>query len=331
MTLIINQSDLDNLYEQAPITCPDNLIMDEFETLEGVPEIFGQGYDLEMNLLPGVWLRFTDWKIHHNFIMKVPVHDHPIQITIWPSGTIYFDAVHPKLGNGRSYFSGSGLSPAYTEIKRAGTHYACVDIEIEPHVFTSMFLLEQQRNSEVLKSLLKGEDWKVAFYPMVTPAIHLIAQQMWSAPYRGELKQLYLQAKIMELLVVYLDLISDNSTQTHMAGLRPDTIDRLHHAKTILDTRLDNPPSMLELSQQVGVSDRTLLRGFKQLFGTTVVGYSMQQRLKYAECLLRQGNRTVAEVARLAGYGQLKYFSAIFKRQFGITPSECLAGKKSVL
>jgi AraC-like DNA-binding protein len=80
------------------------------------------------------------------------------------------------------------------------------------------------------------------------------------------------------------------------------------------------------------------LRGFKQLFGTTVIGYSMQQRLKRAERLLRQGDtaglqgkRTVTEVARLLGYGNLWYFTTVFKRQFGITPSECLAGKKSVL
>lgn len=78
----------------------------------------------------------------------------------------------------------------------------------------------------------------------------------------------------MELLVIYLDLIAEDQTQTRIyPGLKPETIARLHHAKDILDTRLENPPSILELAQQVGVSDRTLQRGFPMLFNTTVTVY----------------------------------------------------------
>jgi AraC-like DNA-binding protein len=136
---------------------------------------------------------------------------------------------------------------------------------------------------------------------------------------------------VMELLVVYLDLLMEDGNSPPSQSLKPETIACLHRAKQILETRLEHPPSILELSEQLGLSDRTLLRGFKQLFGTTVIGYSMQQRLKRSESLLRQGDRSVAEVARLMGYGHLGHFAAVFKRQFGITPSQCVAGKKSVL
>jgi len=131
---------------------------------------------------------------------------------------------------------------------------------------------------------------------MLTPAIRAIAQQMWDVPYRGALKRLYLQAKVMELLVIYLDWIAENPAQSQQPTLKPDTINRLYHAKYILNARLEHPPSLLELAQQVGVSDRTLQRGFRAVFQTTVMGYLKQQRLKQAERLLRQGNYTVAEV-----------------------------------
>lgn len=52
--------------------------------------------------------------------------------------------------------------------------------------------------------------------------------------------------------------------------------------------------------------------------------------LEQAEKLLRQGNRTVVEVAMQVGYGHLGHFATAFKRQFGITPSQCLAGHKIV-
>ncbi|WNZ27348.1 helix-turn-helix transcriptional regulator [Leptolyngbya sp. NK1-12] len=87
---------------------------------------------------------------------------------------------------------------------------------------------------------------------------------------------------------------------------------------------------MLELAQQVGISERALQRGFRAVFQTTVQGHLKQQWLKQAERLLRQGNYTVAEAANLVGYGHLGHFAAAFKRQFGITPSQCLAGYKIV-
>ncbi|NJL37489.1 MAG: helix-turn-helix transcriptional regulator [Leptolyngbyaceae cyanobacterium SM1_4_3] len=331
MTLILNESGWDKLHEQAPVTCPDNLTLDAFEKLWGVPEFLGQGYSREVDLLPGVWLCFSQVEYHQDLIVKTPAHDHPIQISIFPSGLLYFDDVHPNLGGDRSYFSGSGISPATAGKHCAGEHSTCVNIEIDPELFNSGFLMDQPRNSDALKSLFKGEDWKVSFYPSVTPAIQAIAQQMWDAPYRGELKRLYLQAKVMELLVIYLDLIAEDRTQTRIfPGLKPETIARLHHAKEILDTRLENPPSILELAQQAGLSDRTLQRGFRAVFQTTVMGYLKQQRLKQAERLLRQGNHTVAEVANLVGYGHLGHFATAFKQRFGIAPRQCLAGKRGI-
>jgi AraC-like DNA-binding protein len=330
MTLILNESDWDELEQQSSITCPDNRVLDDFEALTGIPEILGRGYSRGMKLLPGVWLNFNDYEYHQDFILKTPDHDHPIQISIFPSGCFDCD-IHPGLGGTRSYFSGSGVSPGYVERYRSGQRLTCVNLEVSPDLLDSCLMDNRQQQSDPVKQLFKGEDWKVSFYPTVTPTIRAIAQQMWDAPYRGDLKRMYLQAKVMELLVIYLDLITDNPEQPRVSGLKRETIERLHHAKSILDTQLENPPAILDLAQQVGVSDRTLLRGFKQLFGTTVIGYSMQQRLKRAEYLLRQGNLTVAEVARLMGYGHLGHFAIAFKRQFGVTPSECLAGKKSIL
>jgi AraC-like DNA-binding protein len=83
-----------------------------------------------------------------------------------------------------------------------------------------------------------------------------------------------------------------------------------------------------ELSQQVELSYRTLQRGFQALFRTAIMRYLKQQRLQLAEQLLRQGNRSVVEVALLFGYGHLGHFATAFKRQFGIAPSQCLAGKR---
>ncbi|MGJ5632688.1 helix-turn-helix domain-containing protein [Nostoc sp. CALU 1950] len=335
MTLILSQSDFDELCQQAPQPQVENLVLDSFEELEGVPEILGRGYNRGTKLSPGVWLDFSDCEYNQDLMVKTTAHNHPIQFTIFLSGFIYFDDLHPNIGGTHSYFSGSGISPGYIEKHRAGERLIFVNVEIEPEVLDSFLLEDGQYGSDIQKLLFKGEDWKTSFYPTVTPAMRSLAQQMWNPPYRGAAKRMYLQAKVFEIVAIYLDLISAEQQPIHdIPGLKPDTIARIHHAKDILTKQLEHPPSLSELAQQVGVSVRTLQRGFSALFKTTVVGYLTQQRLQKAEILLRQGDacggkRKVAEVAYIVGYAHHSRFAAAFKRQFGITPSQCLAGKKA--
>lgn len=142
---------------------------------------------------------------------------------------------------------------------------------------------------------------------------------------------MYLQVRVLELIRLQLTpMLVDQGGVQRPPRLKAETIARIHHAREILHSRIENPPSLLELSQLVGVSDRTLRRGFQQLFGTTVFSYITNQRMEWAESLLRQGNLSVAEVANKVGYSNLGHFAAAFKRRFGITPGKCLVGKKSV-
>lgn len=74
-------------------------------------------------------------------------------------------------------------------------------------------------------------------------------------------------------------ILSTQNQLQRSPRLKPDTIARIHLAREILRSRFENPPSLLELSQIVGVSDacgglrlRNLRRGFQELFGTTVFG-----------------------------------------------------------
>lgn len=204
--------------------------------------------------------------------------------------------IHPTFSEVRSYFSGSGISPPYMNECQSGQHMVDVNVEIEPEVLESHFLDMQFRPS-LQKQLYKGENWKVSFYPTVTPAMRSLAHQMWNAPYRGAVKRMCLQAKVFELFALYLDLISNGSQPTKsLPRLKPKTITALHQAKDILTTQLEHPPSLTELARQVKVSERTLNRGFPILFNTTVVGYLTQQRLEQAKMLLREEKYSVAEV-----------------------------------
>ncbi|NDJ19824.1 helix-turn-helix transcriptional regulator [Myxacorys almedinensis] len=330
MTLILTPSDWDELCQQAPITCPQNFVLDEFEVLTGVPEYLGRGCNRVLELSPGMWLTLSDEAYCRDWMFKEPEHDHPIQIGICLSGFMHCD-IHPKFGGTRSYFSGSGVSPAYVEQNHAGKRIIYVNVGIEPEVLKALFLGDRAWQSEPMQQLFKGEDWKVSFYPTVTARMRSLAQQMWNAPYRGAVKRMYLQAKVLELLAMQLDWLDGNRSKPSDGQLKPTTLNCIYHAREILSANLEQPPSVLELAQRVGVSDRTLQRGFRELFGKTVFGYLTEQRMELAEQWLRQGNCTIAEIATMVGYSNPGHFTAAFKRKFGITPRECLLGKMSVL
>lgn len=325
MTLTFKESEWDKL-DQAPAICPNYQSLDDFALLTGVPAGMGNGYSCDMTITPGVWLNFHDVNYHQDLMIKVPPHDHPIQIFILLSGFIYYETVYPNFGGTRSYFSGSGISPAYEVKHRGGEHLSVVNIEIEPN-WLDTFLVGGPWCSDNLQQLFRGKDWKRAFYPTVTPMMRLLSHQLWNAPYKGPAKRLYLQAKVFELLALHLDLLSEPDSQS-IVGLKSDTITRLYHAQSILSTQLEHPPLLSELAVKVGVSASTLQRGFQELFGTTVFGYLRELRLEQAKELLLSREMQVSQVAHTVGYSHLGHFTKAFKRKFGITPKQYQMGQR---
>ena len=206
-----------------------------------------------------------------------------------------------------------------------------VDIHLSPNLLATFFPDEAGEIPLQLRLLAKGNDWQTLIYPEATTAIGVLAQQMINCPYQGMTKRIYLQAKVLELMALQLaPILSAEKGLQPSPRLKPDTIARIHYAREILLSRLENPPSMLELAQIVGVRDRTLRRGFRELLGTTVFRFLTEKRMESAEQLLCQGNITIAEVAHRVGYSHQGRFAEAFKRRFTIAPGECLSGKKSV-
>lgn len=77
-----------------------------------------------------------------------------------------------------------------------------------------------------------------------------------------------------------------------------------------------------EVAAALNVSIPTLSRAFEQHSGYTFLEYLTQVRLEAAKKLLHSGNCRVSEVAQLCGFSDPSYFARVFKKVFGISPSE---------
>ncbi|MEL6223789.1 MAG: AraC family transcriptional regulator [Cyanobacteria bacterium J06627_8] len=155
----------------------------------------------------------------------------------------------------------------------------------------------------------------------MTPVMSATVQQLLHCPYQGLSQQLYIEAKTLELIGLYFDqLFSTHNLCQQASGLSKDDVDRIVYARDVLLSRVVNPPTLLELSRLIGLNDRKLKQGFRQVFGTTVLGYLHNHRMEQAQQLLLTPGATIAGVAQQVGYRSPEAFSVAFRRTFSINP-----------
>jgi two-component system response regulator YesN len=80
--------------------------------------------------------------------------------------------------------------------------------------------------------------------------------------------------------------------------------------------------NLAAVAGHVGLNPEYFSRLFKEETGHTFINYLTELRVNHAQHLLRTSNLKVYEVAEVVGYGNLSYFSKVFKRQTGFNPFE---------
>ncbi|WP_138502812.1 helix-turn-helix transcriptional regulator [Nostoc sp. PA-18-2419] len=329
MTITLTAEQETDLWAQARQNSLQNP-SEPFEFYCQVPQQLGKGYVQDIEVYPQVWLGIGNHEYYDDILTKTDNESvHPLQFAVLLSGIIRQEN-GGQLGEGYTLISGGGIQRKMICLDSQSPQVG-IGLCMPPELLATFFSTGDGEIPPQLRFLAKANEWQTLVYPKTTTAIQTVAQQIFDCPYHGMTKRLYLQGKVLEFVALQLDpFIAEQAQVQPSPRLKNTTIACIYHAREILLSRLENPPSILELARLVGVSERTLHYGFRELFGTTVFGYLTQLRMKQAEQLLRSGQLSIAEVANLIGYSQPASFAAVFKRKFGITPSECLSGKKNI-
>lgn len=80
--------------------------------------------------------------------------------------------------------------------------------------------------------------------------------------------------------------------------------------------------SVADLAAHIGVSETYFRRIFKRVMGECPLDYLNKLRMSYAKEHLGGGSYTVESVAEMCGFRDSKYFATVFKKMYGISPSE---------
>lgn len=83
------------------------------------------------------------------------------------------------------------------------------------------------------------------------------------------------------------------------------------------------------LASEVCMSYSTLYRKLKAITGVSVNSYIRHRKIHAAQTLLLSERYTISEVANMVGINSMSNFRALFKEEFGCSPTEYLKGKKT--
>ncbi len=171
---------------------------------------------------------------------------------------------------------------------------------------------------------VENKDKKYYVQEAVTPAIAVILSQIMNYNLHPSIKELYMKGKIYELISLYFNKSGDADVEQCPFLLDEDNVRRIKKAKEIIISRMAEPPTLVDLSDEIGLSLKKLKEGFKQIYGDSVYSFLFDYKMDYARKMLETGEHNVNEVGLKVGYSTASHFIAAFRKKFGTTPKKYL-------
>jgi AraC-like DNA-binding protein len=95
----------------------------------------------------------------------------------------------------------------------------------------------------------------------------------------------------------------------------------LLRAKDLADARYAEPLDVDDLAGAAGLSRAHFSREFRRAFGESPHAYLLTRRLERAAALLRNTDRSVADICLSVGLQSIGSFTTSFTRTFGMSPT----------
>ena len=156
----------------------------------------------------------------------------------------------------------------------------------------------------------------------ISPSMSIVLTQLLNFSLNKSVKPLYFKAKTFEILSLYFNT-SDEANLEQCPFLVSETnVNKIKLAKDIIINRLAEPPSLIDLANEIGLSLKKLKEGFKQIYGDSVYSFLIDYKMELARTLLESGDYNVNEVGLKIGYSTSSHFIAAFKKKYGVTPKK---------
>lgn len=131
-----------------------------------------------------------------------------------------------------------------------------------------------------------------------------------------------LSQAVMDMCLLTRRRDADDDQTTSLTSRLGTRNPHLVKAVTYLEQFVEEPFSIDDCADHVGVSRRQIERLFQKNLGVTPLQYLNNLRLQHGRALLAETNMSVLEVAIACGYGSSSHFSKSYRKKFGVSPHQ---------
>ena len=135
-------------------------------------------------------------------------------------------------------------------------------------------------------------------------------------------KQLNQCASAAELAILSNELISDYVSRVHKMKQYATCSSQIRLCCEYIDTHPEEKLTLEMLADKAGYTSYHLSRKFKQEMKCSIIDYIQLSKLERAKYLLVNTQTTVDEISDSLGFGTRSYFTSVFKKHTGQTPSD---------
>ena len=239
-------------------------------------------------------INFSDSQTDESACVPEPVHSHKFALLLHEDYITSHNAVFAKLGQDN-----------YEEIYK--------DLDL----FLKKISLQKETNIQQIKYVLHKFNVKCEFVILQKKVHYTYISKVYATfeeKITGEQHKDKLLLMPYEMIKKYSLLVRNHSLAQYSQTVRK-VID-------YINMHLQEPLSLSYLSEKFDKNRSFLSHQFKKETGQTITNFILERRISYATNLLNTTTLSIQEVAEKVGILELNYFSKLFKKQIGMSPTE---------
>ncbi|MEO8770510.1 MAG: AraC family transcriptional regulator [Ferruginibacter sp.] len=131
-----------------------------------------------------------------------------------------------------------------------------------------------------------------------------------------------LKANCLKLIDLFFEAIAKRSAVDLKENHTNYFLQMVEVEKKITESLTSNLPVIKKLSKEFLMSESTLKKHFRMVYGKNIYEYYLDKKMQLARKMLLNEPESVSEVAYALGYNRVSGFSKAFKKTFGLLPSQ---------
>ncbi len=206
----------------------------------------------------------------------------------------------------------------YLESLKDGLKFYLIRIDL-PFLFSDQVDLCQTKylsplsgNLILFKNLIRNDD-------EIVDCIKNIIKEYFKKEIGYELA---IKSHLYNLVVLLLRHYTDKLVTKNQLTFKANNFERFYKVFDFIDSNYNKKISASTLSNIAHISTYYFCRTFKQMTGKTTTEYINEVRLKKSIELLKDGNMNITEIAINCGFNDVNYFSRLFKKRYGVSPTK---------